>query len=190
MSDVAATAKRKDTFFVLMTGADVETMGAEDLARVDAAGHEVTVHFDTFGSADFTAANFQAQSRLLLDRGVRRIGGSRNHGLSWVQDWLGYAIQSQPQTIYDSTFGGGPGYSHCGSVLPYRLYSLLGPGFGSFEEISHGLMDIADGKFFFSSLTPNPETTCSNARGKWLAATTRSSTAASIVCSIPWSWLA
>ncbi|MFK4719395.1 hypothetical protein [Bradyrhizobium niftali] len=155
---MAKEAKRHDTFFVLMTGTDVNTMSRKDLAKLEAEGHQVTIHFDTFGSTDFTAANFQMQSNLLRERGVNPVSGNRDHGLSWLKDYLGYAIMSQPETVYDSSFGGGPGYSHCGSVLPYRLYSLAGPAFESFDEISHGLMDIADGDFYFSQLVPNPET--------------------------------
>ena len=156
IGEVSTSNRRKDTFFVLMTGSDVTTMSAADLAKLRNDGHDVTIHFDTFSSTDFTAANFRAQSELLRQRGIPRISGSRNHGLSYVKDFLGSALSSQPETIYDSTMGGGPGYSHCGSVLPYRLYSLAGPIFESFDEISHGLMDIADGEFYFSGLSPDP----------------------------------
>jgi hypothetical protein len=159
LGEIATNARRRDTFFVLMTGSDVNTMSKEDLAKLEAGGHHVTIHFDTFESTDFTPANFQAQSQLLRQLGVSKILGNRNHGASWVKDYLGHAILSQPETIYDSTFGGGPGYSHCGSVLPHRLFSLTGPIFETFDEISNGLMDIADGAFYFSSLVPNPEET-------------------------------
>jgi hypothetical protein len=156
IGEVSNRNNRKDTFFVLMTGSDLTTMSSADLASLSNEGHDVTIHFDTFSSTDFTPANFQAQSELLRERGVPRIPGNRNHGLSYVKDYLGAALSSQPETVYDSTMGGGPGYSHCGSVLPYRLYSLAGPMFESFDEISHGLMDIADGEFYFSSLGSNP----------------------------------
>jgi hypothetical protein len=154
LGQIATASHRRNTFFVLMTSGDAGLMSNSDLAGLAADGHDVTIHFDSFGSLDFTPANFQGQSNLLRGYGVNPINGTRSHGLSWVKDYVSAAIASQPETTYDSTFGGGPGYSHCGSVLPYRLYSTSGSVFETFYEISHGLMDIADSKFFFSGIVP------------------------------------
>jgi hypothetical protein len=153
IGQIATTYNRRDTFFSLMTD-DLGVMSPSDFSDLVKAGHDVTVHFDSIGSTDFTPQNFQRQSELMRQYGVAKVGGTRSHGLSWVKDYLSQALATQPETVYDSTFGGGPGYSHCGSVLPYRLYSLSGLPFESFHEISHGLMDIADSKFFFSGVVP------------------------------------
>jgi hypothetical protein len=153
IGEIAATHQRNDTFFSLMTD-DLGVMSPADFQQLQNQGHHVTVHFDSIGSTDFTPANFQRQSNLMKEYGITPVTGSRSHGLSWVKDYVAQAIATQPETVYDSTFGGGPGYSHCGSVLPYRLYSPVGQAYESFHEISHGLMDISDSKFFFSSLAP------------------------------------
>ncbi|MBI3280201.1 MAG: hypothetical protein HYZ57_10205 [Acidobacteria bacterium] len=154
LAETASKYNRRDTFFVLMTSGDAGLMSAADLAALAQAGHHVTIHFDSLGSTDFTPANLQLQANALRTYGVNAIQGNRSHGLSWVKDYLAQAMAAMPEIIYDSTFGGGPGYSHCGSVLPYRIYSAAGPAFESFLEISHGLMDISDTKFFYSGTVP------------------------------------
>jgi hypothetical protein len=148
----ATRRNRRDTFFILMTEGDAGLLSSDDLRTIQTGNHTVTIHFDSLGATDFTPANFQAQSQRLRGYGIAAITGNRTHGLAWFRDYLALAIASQRETIYDSTFGGGPGYSHCGSVLPFRLYRLDGTPLESFEEISHGLMDVADSQFYFAQL--------------------------------------
>ncbi|MGH9629169.1 MAG: hypothetical protein ACRD7E_12670 [Bryobacteraceae bacterium] len=153
MGEIAAASERRNTFFVLMTEPQ-NILSQGDVNRLLGASHEVTLHFDSLDSTDFTEENLAKQMASLRAAGADPLPGTRSHGLSWVNDLLAVALSSQAEMIYDSTFGGGPGYSHCGSVLPYRIFNPDGRPFDSFHEISHGLMDIADMSFFFSGLVP------------------------------------
>jgi hypothetical protein len=148
-----AAAGRRDTFFVLDTPGE-SVLRSEDIAAIEQLGHHATVHFDTFGFADFSPANLRAQAARLRALGVAKVTGNRTHALAWSGDRVPRALASEPEIFFDSTFGGGPGFSHCGSALPYRLYDAHGEPFESFEEISHALMDVADAKLYFSGIAP------------------------------------
>jgi hypothetical protein len=143
----------RNTFFILMT-TDLGMMTHTDIQTLLDQSHSVNMHFDSLGSTQFSPYAFQLQADLLRALGPETIAGNRNHGLAWLGDDVLAALEKHPETIYDSTFGGGPGYSHCNSVLPYRLYQRDGQAIESFYEISHGLMDVADMKFYFSGTVP------------------------------------
>lgn len=147
----STAAGRRDTFFVLDTP-DQNFLTKEDIAELLRLGHHVTLHFNTFGGTDFTAASLKSQAETLRDLGVSKITGNRSHALAWLSDLLPRALAAEPEIFFDSTFGGGPGFSHSGSVLPYRVLDEDGEPFASFEEVPCALMDVADAKLYFSGL--------------------------------------
>jgi hypothetical protein len=149
----SAALGRKDTFFVLVSPGE-SALERADIAELTRLGHCVTLHFNTLDSADFSPASLAAQAARLRALGVRRITGNRMHGLAWLGDLVPRALASEPEIFFDGSFGGGPGFSHCGSALPYRVYDEEGEPFTSFDEIAGAFMDVADSKFYFSGIAP------------------------------------
>lgn len=154
MARRCAAEGRRDTFFVLVAPAEESVLRNEDIAAIEQLGHRAALHFNAFRPTGFSPANLQAQAAALRAVGVEKVTGNRTHGLAWQGDLVPRALASEPEIFFDSTLGGGPGFSHCGSVLPYRIYDADGEAFPSFEEISHGLMDVADTRLYFSGLAP------------------------------------
>lgn len=147
----AAAAGRRNTFFVLDAPED-SVLRRADLAELTRLGHCAALHFNAFVPTGPSPAGLRAQAATLRALGLARVTGNRTHGLAWVGDAVPQALASEPELFFDSTLGGGPGFSHCGSVLPFRIYDARGEPFTSFEEIAHAVMDVADAKLYFEGL--------------------------------------
>ena len=153
LSRRAAAAGRRSTFFLLVAP-EVSALREADVAEIAALGHCVTLHFNAFVPGGVSRSNLRIQAERLRALGVPKVTGNRMHGLSWPGSRVPRALAAEPELFFDSTLGGGPGFSHCGSVLPFRVYDAFGEPFSSFEEIGHALMDVADAQFYFDGLAP------------------------------------
>lgn len=149
----AAGEGRRSTFFLLVAP-EASALREADVAEITSLGHSVTLHLNAFVPGGISRANLRIQADRLRALGVPKVTGNRMHGLAWLGGRVPRALAAEPEIFFDSTLGGGPGFSHCGSVLPFRVYDAFGEPFSSFEEIGHGLMDVADAQFYFDGLAP------------------------------------
>jgi hypothetical protein len=148
-----AAEGRRSTFFLLVAP-ETSSLQQADVAELAALGHCVTLHFNAFVPGGVSRSNLRIQADRLRALGVSKVTGNRMHGLAWPGSRVPRALAAEPEIFFDSSLGGGPGFSHCGSVLPFRIYDGFGEPFSSFEEIGHGLMDVADATFYFDGLAP------------------------------------
>ena len=148
-----AAEGRRSTFFLLVAP-ETSSLGGADVAELAALGHCVALHFNAFVPGGVSRANLRIQAEKLRALGVPKVSGNRMHGLAWSGGRVPRALAAEPEIFFDGTLGGGPGFSHCGSVLPFRVYDAFGEPFSSFEEIGHALMDVADAMFYFGGLAP------------------------------------
>lgn len=150
----------RDVFFFLTVGNDASMVTPTLVRELQKAHHDVTVHFDAFnpnGTYDFSPEWLSEQCEVLLRNAegtLSQATGTRSHGLAYFKTLLPKAIEQQRRygMFYDSSFGGGPGYSHSGSILPYRIYDADRQPFPDLYEIPTGLMDIGDCGMFFEQL--------------------------------------